>query len=106
MARVKLESSTHVTWEKVGQTVEGTLLKVEMTGGNIKGKIARLRADDGSIFTVSCPTLLAQMLEDNFAALEGALVSITFTGEDKPKTKGQSGLKRFDVEYDDGGDAE
>lgn len=100
----KLDTAQHSTWEKTGQVVEGTLLKIERMTGDNTGYIARLRTDEG-ITTISCPALLSQALNDNFDELNGKLIRITFTKQDAAKGK-KSGMKHFDVEYDDTDDDE
>lgn len=96
----KLETASHVAWDEVGQVVEGTVLKLEMTTGKMQGKILRLQTEEG-IITVSAPTLLAQQLEDNWSDVQGKFVRITFASQDKPSAKNKAGMKRFDVEVDD-----
>lgn len=91
----------YVKWEKVGQVIEGTLVKVELSRSSRGGKMAHMVDGDGVPFLISAPTLLAELLEENFDALEGRHLTITFTEQDKPSRKGESGLMRFSVDYDD-----
>ncbi len=91
----------YVKWEHVGQVVAGVLTKVEMSRSSRGGKMAHLVNDDGEAFIVSAPTLLAEILEENFALLDGKRIVITFQEQDKPAKKGESGLMRFKVDYPD-----
>jgi len=95
----------YVKWEHVGQVVAGVLQKVELSRSSRGGKMAHLVNDDGEGFIVSAPTLLAEILEENFALLEGQRIVITFKEQDKPARKGESGLMKFTVDYPDEAEA-
>ena len=91
----------YIKWERVGQVIEGRLHKVELSRSSRGGKMAHLADKDGAPFIISAPTLLAEVLEENFDTLEGRWLTITFTEQDRPARKGDSGLMRFKVDYDD-----
>ena|SRR5689334_3687848 len=92
---------TYVKWERVGQVIEGVLQKIEMSRSSRGGKMIHLVDDDGVPFIVSAPTLLAEIIEENFALLDGKKITIKFVEQDKPAKKGESGLMRFTVDYPD-----
>lgn len=91
----------YLKWEHVGQVVAGVLQKIELSRSSRGGKMAHMVNDDGESFIISAPTLLAEILEENFALLEGVRIVITFKEQDKPAKKGESGLMRFTVDYPD-----
>jgi len=91
----------YVKWEQVGQVIEGALVKIELSRSSRGGKMAHLADRDGVPFIISAPTLLAEVLEENFDRLEGRWLTITFSGQDKPSRKSESGLMRFTVDWDD-----
>jgi len=91
----------YVKWEKPGQVVEGTLRRIEMSRGGNAGKMLHMVDADGKPFMVSAPTLLAEVVEDNFDELHDEFLQIVFVSEDKPAKKGQSGLRRFEVKWGD-----
>jgi hypothetical protein len=97
-------------WEKVGQEMTGILVKLELSRSSRGGKMLHMVDADGVPFMVSAPTLLAEIIEENFPTLEGRNITITFSEQDKPAKRGESGLMRFTVDYDDAekqeGDAE
>lgn len=96
----------YVKWAHVGQVIEGILTKIEMSRSSRGGKMAHMVDDNGEGFIVSAPTLLAETLEENFGVLEGRRITITFTEQDAAKKRGESGLMRFSVDYDDAEDRE
>lgn len=102
MARTTLTSGKdYVKWEKPGQVVEGTLRKIELSRGSTGGKMLHLVDAEGRPFMVSAPTLLAELIEENFDSLAEKYLTITYTAQDKPGKRGQSGLMRFNVDFDD-----
>lgn len=101
MGKLTTEDSRHVKWENEGQSVQGTFVRMEVTSGKVKGHIVALRDEDGDVFTVSAPTLLAQLIADNMDKLKGREVAIRWVSTDAPTSKKKNGMKRFEVEYDD-----
>lgn len=104
MAKQKLTGSRpYKAWEKEGQTFTGILKKIEASrSADMTGKFAVLEDEDGEEFSISAPTILADILESNLAKLVGEVITVTWTATDEPKKRGQKGVKRFEVEFDDG----
>ena len=91
----------YVKWEKPGQKITGTLLKVELSRGDNAGKMLHMVDADGKPFIVSAPTLLAEAVEENFSTLHEKEITITYTSQDKPAKGRKEGLRRFDIEWPD-----
>lgn len=91
MARVPLHDGGFIAWGKEkGQTVIGVF-----TGWRKGeyGDLAVLQTENGKV-AISTPTTLRSALQ---GVAVGTKIEIIFKGEDQPKKKGQSGLKRFEV---------
>lgn len=88
-------------WEEVGQVIAGVLQKIELSRSSRGGKMLHMVDDDGVPFITSAPTLLAETVEENFDKLVGRRIEITFTEQEKPAKRGESGLMRFSIDYDD-----
>lgn len=78
--------STFVKWAQVGQSVQGKILRMELSkkytakdgGGNY---VLQIRQPDRKVVAVSAPLLLKQCVENN--DLIGRTVAIVFTGTTK-----------------------
>jgi hypothetical protein len=101
MKRTLDGTKEYFKWEKPGQEVTGIFRKMETARGEIKGQLVHLEDEEGKGFMVSAPVVLADIISDNLSAIQDRLITITYTAEDAPKKRGQSGVKRFKVEFDD-----
>jgi hypothetical protein len=101
MAKQTLDShKDYVKWEKVGQTLTGILIRMEVSKHpKYKGELLVLETEDGKVFCAA-PLNLAETVRDNFDKLVGELITIRYTSDQE--TKGGNSMKMFEVDYDDG----
>ena len=88
--RIPLHDGGFVSWKEKGQKVEGVF--VGFKKGEY-GDLAVIQTPNGKM-AVATPTTLRSALA---GAVIGTQIEIVYKGEDAPKKKGQSGLKRFEV---------
>lgn len=88
--RIPLHDGGFISWKEKGQKVEGVF--VGFKKGEY-GELAVLQTANGKV-ALATPTTLRSALQ---GANVGTQIEIIYKGEDAPKKKGQSGLKRFEV---------
>ena len=76
-------------WDRVGQELVGTFLELVPFKNGHKCKV---READGTVRLFSAPSVLADLLQ---GCERGDEIAIIFTSQDKPKSRGQSGVKHF-----------
>lgn len=91
--RIPLHDGGFVSWEAKGQTVRGVFVGFKDSAQYPGKKIAVVQTEKGKE-ALATPTTLEAALQ---GVTTGTKVEIKFVGEDPPKKKGQSGLKRFEV---------
>jgi hypothetical protein len=88
--RIPLHDGGFIVWDEKGKKLEGVFAGYR-TG--TYGELAVLQTVQGKV-AVATPTVLKSALQ---GVSIGTRIEITYKGEDAPKKKGQSGLKRFEV---------
>lgn len=88
--RIPLHDGGFVSWKEKGQKLEGVFAGFRK---GEYGELAVLQTVSGKV-AVATPTTLRAALQ---GVTIGTRLEIVYKGEDSPKKKGQSGLKRFEV---------
>jgi hypothetical protein len=88
--RIPLHDGGFLTWDEKGKRVEGVF--AGFRNGQY-GELVVLQTVNGKV-ALATPSILKSALQ---GVTIGTQIEIIYKGEDAPKKKGQSGLKRFEV---------
>lgn len=91
--RIPLHDGGFVSWEEKGKTVTGVFIGFKPSVQYPGKQLAIVQTDKGKE-ALALPTTLEGAL---MGVTTGTMIEIKYVGDDPPKKKGQSGLKRFEV---------
>src|SRR5690348_2186723 len=94
MGRIPLHDGGFISWDEIGKKIEGVFVGMKAGSKEYGNKpLVVLQTAQGKVALATPVTL-----EQAFKGVNiGTPVEITYTKEDPPKKKGQSGVKHFEV---------
>jgi len=91
--RIPLHDGGFVSWDEKGKTIVGVFVGFKPSAQYPGKQLAIVQTDKGKE-AMAVPSTLENALQ---GVTTGTMIEIRYVGEDPPKKKGQSGLKRFEV---------